>query len=252
MAAIAGRKEGALRTSLSRSVKRFGDLYKQSLASKSSRVSPATVKKLLKKFTPYPAPAQPTEEKAEEKIVDKQQPVLSLPSKSGPSFIQKLMNTLKQYVWSFVAFAAVFAAIFYFNQNSYSYHLNRVNTSLEQIEATFEEGAEATLMSRAEIIDEAILNLAHSIEAAESIHQAEALKQALEDISEAQTEVNKALSKTIWSRGTNADLDVLLDTLEVLTEQQKLLKQALDFVGTEIDNGETEVNIDIETSLDRA
>ncbi len=250
MAAIIGRREGALRTSLSRSVKRFGEYYKLSLASKSARVSATTVKNLLKKFTIYPAPTHLTDEKSEERKVDKNQSALTLSAQAKSSLSTKLMNTFKQYVYAFVAFAFVFAAIFYFNQNSYSYHLNKVNYSLEQIEAVFESDSSVPLQDKGEMIDEAVLNLAHSIEAAENIHHSETLLVALGDIAETQLEVNKALSKTIWSRETSASLDDFLDTLEVLMEQQKLLKQALSHVQSELDSGETDVNIDIETQLD--
>jgi len=246
---ITGRKEGALRTSLSRSVKRFIAFYRLSSSrSKASNSGVTLTKKLLNKIIYYHAPVCSDENDPDEIFIDKnQQKLIELPH-SKTSLINIIMNIIKRYVLFIIIFVTVIVGILYLATNYHLYYLKKTDYLLDKIEEIYQPESVVDPLKKADLISGAILHLDSAIESVEHIHKPIPLLKALKNIADHQQRVNNLFGRGLWSEELRPYLGDSLDTLECLIDRKELVKQAMLFVGQEIEDGETDVNIDIDTS----
>ena len=167
--------------------------------------------------------------------------------------LHSIMDLLKNYAVAIVAFILVILGITYFNQNSYSFHLNKAQYALNKLEANIQELVEYDADFELKILNltEQVFNETEAaIESAEKIYDSVEFKGALGKIYELQVNESVVFESVSDIIGVNDNTERFLEIWDSTYSEQELIKKALIFVDNEIKGGETEVNIDIETSLD--
>jgi len=190
-----------------------------------------------------------------------------LPDKS-PSYsdvlIQTFLGRFRRYAVAMAMMALVATGgVFYYHQNSYSYHLNKAKVYLAHIEEAIGGQLSKTAFipnalaeGEAGTVDETLIahltgnvvdETGKAIEAADNLSRAEKMELALEEISQVQEKEIEIFSAATEVVGSEEAIEALSEALEITGTQQELVEKARGFVKNSLKRHEA-VKIDIEIS----
>jgi hypothetical protein len=195
----------------------------------------------------------------------------------GPSFSRYLKNIftiqIKRYAVTVMVAILLFAGVMYFNQNSYSYHLNKAKNDLIELDNLINGNSDYTSFIGEAFADEPVTSkptvpasdegrivalsadvvkeTEAAIDSAESISKPDSLKSALDEINDFQDESVDVLSDAVAAVDSEDATTTVSSDLMTTTEEQGLVSKAINYVAKASASGEKEVNIAIETSKDK-
>lgn len=179
---------------------------------------------------------------------------------------QLLMKSLKQYAVAVAAIVLAFGGVWYYTQNSYSYHLEKAKVALVELKDVLAgKPAQTSFIPSAyaeevvPVINEALVaELATTVvqETEKAIDIAEVktdpalVQQALAEISVVQDQTVPVLAEATLVVTTAEATEKISIALQITTTDQSILKKAQEFVDQAALSGDTQVSIDIQTSSD--
>lgn len=179
---------------------------------------------------------------------------------------QLLMKSLKQYAVAVAAIVLAFGGVWYYTQNSYSYHLEKAKVALVELKDVLAgKPAQTSFIPSAyaeevvPVLNEALVaQLATTVvqETEKAINIAEtktdpaAVQQALAEISVVQDQTVPVLAEATVAVTTAEATQKISIALQITTTDQSILQKAQEFVAQATLNGDTQVAIDIQTSSD--
>lgn len=179
---------------------------------------------------------------------------------------QLLMKSLKQYAVAVAAIVLAFGGVWYYTQNSYSYHLEKAKVALVELkdvlagkpaQTSFIPSAYAeevvpvineTLV--AELATTVVQETEKAIDIAEVKTDPALVQQALAEISVVQDQTVPVLAEATLVVTTAEATEKISIALQITTTDQSILKKAQEFVDQAALSGDTQVSIDIQTSSD--
>lgn len=179
---------------------------------------------------------------------------------------QLFMKSIKQYAVAVAAIVLAFGGVWYYTQNSYSYHLEKAKVALVELKDVLAGKPAQTAFIPSAYAEEAlpavneavVTQLAatvvqeteKAIDIAETKTDPAVVQQALAEISVVQNQTVPVLADATVAVTTAAATQKISIALQITTTDQSILKKAQDFVAAATLNGDTQVAIDIQTSSD--
>ncbi|MBI5422329.1 hypothetical protein HZA44_04315 [Candidatus Peregrinibacteria bacterium] len=176
------------------------------------------------------------------------------------------MKSLKQYSVAVAAIALAFGGVWYYTQNSYSYHLEKAKVALVELKDVLAgKPAQTALIPSAfaeeavPVINEAVVTqlattvvqeTEKAIDIAETKTDPMVVQQALAEISVVQDQTVPVLADATVAVTTAEATQKISIALQITTTDQSILQKAQEFVAQATLNGDTQVAIDIQTSSD--
>lgn len=177
---------------------------------------------------------------------------------------QWLMQSFKQFGAVLATIVVLVGGLFFYTQNSYSYHLNKAKVALADLQDVLEgkpSGVAWVPMALAEesqpAVDEAqvaqlsttvVSETEKAIDIAENKTDPAVIQQALGEISAVQDETVPVLAAAAEAVTSEGATQTVAAALQTTTTDQSMVLQAQNFVATAVASGESGVAIDIQTS----
>jgi len=180
-----------------------------------------------------------------------------------------LMNSFKQFAFAVAAIVLALGGSWFYNQNSYSYHLGKAKVALADLQSVLggkpiarnpfvaqafaEDSVPAATVNEAQVVNLAqvvVLETEKAIEIVENKTDPVSVGQALAEVVALQDSTVPVLAAAVDAMVTAEATQTVAAALSTTTTDQVVVVQAQNFVALAASNGETHVAIDMQTASD--